>query len=486
MNSTEESIEKASKSLADMRSTFPVIRETFRGNVELVDRVDSLLQQAIVYRNQVFELTESGKAEDAFEIMKNSYSPLLNQMAETLQQIADEAGENAHKMVEEGKQAQIFAIFIVSVITIFSVMMAVLSGLYISNGIRKPVKEIELAAQKLAKGELDAVLVSYISEDELGRLSDSIRDLINYQKTIIDDIGYILSSMSQGSFTVKSNVEEYYRGQYKRILVSMRGMRTNLSNALWQISQSSEQVSAGSEQVSSGAQTLALGATEQASSIEGLAIAINNISLHIKETELNADDARVQTNQAGTQVSMSNRQMQDMIEAMNEISDKSNQIGKIIKTIEDIAFQTNILALNASVEAARAGTAGAGFAVVAKEIRSLADKTAVASKNTTNLIMEAAQAVERGRMVAGTTADSLMKVVESTEQAVMSVDKIALACKEQSDAITQVTAEMEQISGVVQSNSSTSEELAAASEELSRQTQILDNLIGRFKLADSV
>ena len=183
----------------------------------------------------------------------------------------------------------------------------------------------------------------------------SIRDLIDYQKTIIEDISRILGSMAEGDFRGKSAVKEYYRGQYYRVLTSMRGLRDKLSSILLQISQSAQLVADGSEQISSRAQALALGASEQASSVEELATAVNNISKHVKATEENAVDARAQTNQAGTRVTMSNRQMQEMIEAMKGISEKSNQIGEIIKTIEDIAFQTNILALNASVEAARAG-----------------------------------------------------------------------------------------------------------------------------------
>ncbi len=483
---TKESIEKASSSLGKMRATFPVIRETFKGDIKLLDQVDSLLQQAVVYRDQVFELTESGQGKEAFRIMKNNYIPLLDQMADTLQQVADEAGRNAYNMVEEAKQVQLSAIIVVIIVIISSIVLAVLLGLHISNSIRRPVKEIEHAAQKLARGELDDAYVTYMSEDELGELSNSIRELISYQQSIIDDIGFILSSMSKGSFVVKSNKEEYYRGQYNRILMSVRGMRMNLSNMLVQISQSSEQVLAGSEQTASGAQSLALGAAEQSRSIAELVTVIHNISKHVKETEENANEAHTQTEQAGIQVSESNRHMQEMIKAMEEISDKSKQIGQIIKTIEDIAFQTNILALNASVEAARAGEAGMGFSVVAKEVRFLADKTSAASKNTAALIKETAQAVETGRMVAGITNGSLAKVVESTKQIVSAVDQIASACKEQSDSITQVTEKVNRISGVVQSNSATSEELASASEEFAVQAQVLEKLMSQFKLNDSI
>ena len=475
-------IENAKESLRNMRATFPVIRKSFKGDIAMVDRVEELLQQAIVYRDQVFGLVETGKTDEAYEVMKSNYVPILNQMADLLQQIADVAGENAQTMVKEGEYAQTSAIIVIMLIMALSIMAAALLGIYISNSIRKPVKEIEDAAVQLANGKLDGVHVTYMSRDELGQMSDSIRDLISYQKTIIEDISDILGDMSEGNFKVQSNVKEYYRGRYDCILVAMRKLRNRLSNTLGQISQSARQVADGSEQISSETQLLAIGAEEQACSIEKLAAAVNEISEHVRETKENANEARGKTDQAGEQVFESNQQMQEMIRAMNIISEKSSEIYKIVKTIEDIAFQTNILALNASVEAARAGEPGAGFAVVAREIRALADKTAIASKNTAALIEESVSAVKNGEKVARATADSLLQVVKSTKQVVLVVDRIASATENENVSISNITAEVSQISDVVQNNVSTSEELAAASEEFSTQAQILGNMIGQFKL----
>lgn len=477
-----EYIDKAKESLRNMRATFPVILNSFKGDIAMVDRVDKRLQEAIVYRDKVFALVETGKTDEAYEVMKSSYIPVLNQMADLLQQIADVAAHNAQDMVKEGEYAQASAITVIMIIMTFSIVSAALLGIYISNSIRKPVKEIEDAAQQLANGQLDGVCVSYTSRDELGKMSDSIRDLISYQKTIIEDISDILGDMSEGNFKVQSNVNEYYMGHYDRILVSMWGLRDKLSDTLWRISQSARQVANGSEQVSSGAQILAIGAEEQADSIEKLAIAVNEISEQVRVTKENADKARNQTDRAGAQVSESNQQMQEMISAMNIISERSDEIYKIVKTIQDIAFETNLLALNASVEAARVGELGTGFAVIAREIRSLADKTAMASKNTTALIKESVAAVKNGEKVAHTAADSLLQVIECTKQVIFMVDRIASATENQHKSISNITAEVRQVSDVVQNNASISEELAAASEELSTQTQMLDHMIGQFQL----
>ena len=167
---------------------------------------------------------------------------------------------------------------------------------------------------------------------------------------------------------------------------------------------------------------------------------------------------------------------------MQEITEKSNEISKIIKTIDDIAFQTNILSLNAAIEAARAGAAGKGFAVVADEVGNLAQKSAKAAQNTGELIAEAIDAIAKGAKISDETAVSLQNVSERTTTINRIIKDIAAASESESEGITQISVGMDQISSVVQSNTATAEESAAASEELSGQAQILNDLMSKFTL----
>lgn len=482
---SKELIENADNSLIMMRETFPIIRQVFRGDKSLIDEVESIQKEAIVYRNQVFYAILANKKDKAFDIMKNGYVPHLNQMADKLQAIADIAGENAKKMVQDGQKAQEMSITLVTVIIILSFILAGTIGLYISNTVRKPIKEIEMAIQKLARGELETAQVKYISKDEVGDLSNNIRYLIGIQKKIIFDIAHIMGDLSKGDFTTCSNALEAYMGNYEGILISMRNLRNNLSDMLQLINQAAFQVAAGGEQISASSQTLAQGAAEQACSVEELANSISVISEQVQETASNVEKAREQTMQAGGSVNDCMHQMQEMVNAMKDISHKSSEIKKIIKVIEDIAFQTNILALNASVEAARAGAVGKGFSVVASEVRNLAEQSARASKNTAVLIEGSLQAVETGRKIADKTAQSLEQVAQNTQTVSCTVDDIADAASRQASSLTQVTQGIRQISYVVQTNTATSEESAGASEELARQAQSLKNLVDGFKLENS-
>lgn len=368
-----------------------------------------------------------------------------------------------------------------SLISAAALIFIIATVIFVLRKMLNPMKDLIAAAVEIASGHLDVQLQA-VNEDEIGILARTFQQMSDNLKTIVGDVRYILGEMADGNFDVRTKAEERYAGDFEAIIQSIRKLNRTLSYTLSQINQSASQVSSGSDQVSSGAQMLSQGAAEQAASVEELAATINDISREIEDTAENAVEARDRISGAGAQTTVCNLQMQEMIAAMDDISSKSSEIGNIIKTIEDIAFQTNILALNAAVEAARAGEAGKGFAVVADEVRNLAGKSATASKNTAVLIEGSLTAVDKGTKIAGETAETLMKVVGSTESAVGIADRIAEAANSQAGAISQVTQGIAQISSVVQTNSATAEENAAASEELSGQAQIMKGLVEQFKL----
>lgn len=365
---------------------------------------------------------------------------------------------------------------------LFMVVMLYLIIFILSKSITMPLRKLTEAAEQIANGQLNVNLEVH-SSDEIGQvagaMSKSVIQIKRYSD-YIDEITQVLNLIAKGDLCF--GLEQEYNGDFAKIKDSMLAIRSTLTSAIEQIKRVSNQVSNSSDRVSSGAHTLAQGTTEQASSIEELASTIGDISSRVQKNAENAVDANHMATQMNERLVSSNTHMQEMISAMDEISGKSSEIGKIIKAIEDIAFQTNILALNAAVEAARAGNAGKGFAVVADEVRNLAGKSAVAAKNTTELIEGTLQAVENGSEIAGVAAEAMLEVVGQTKEMTQTVNKISAASAEQAEAIAQVTLGVDQIAHVVQNNASTSEASVAASEELYGQAKHLQKLVDQFKL----
>jgi len=167
---------------------------------------------------------------------------------------------------------------------------------------------------------------------------------------------------------------------------------------------------------------------------------------------------------------------------MSDISTTSEKIENIISTIENIAFQTNILALNASVEASRAGEAGKGFAVVANEVRTLAAKSDQAAKATKDLIENSVRATTRGSAIVQEVSESLHKTLTLVTQSNSAIDEIADAVQEEAEAVSQVAEGLGQIASVVQTNTANSEESAAVSAELFEQVNQMKNQTSNFRL----
>ncbi len=291
-------------------------------------------------------------------------------------------------------------------------------------------------------------------------------------------LGLIILAIGVGFFVIASAITIFI----------VRSIVRPVNQIVADLNQGADQVDAASSEVSSASQVLAGGASQQASSIEETSAALEEIASRVRQNADNAQQANTIMKQTNGAVDHANQSMLRLTTSMDKINRASEKTSRIVNTIEGIAFQTNLLALNAAVEAARAGEAGAGFAIVADEVRNLAMRTSQAVKDTTGLIAETVQRVSDGAKLVQGTNDAFSSVTASASKVSALIDEISSASDEQSKGINQVNVAINAMDDIVQQTAASAEESASASEELNAQAvqmkHSVDDLVVIVKGAD--
>ncbi len=291
----------------------------------------------------------------------------------------------------------------------------------------------------------------------------------------------VLNKAASGDLTAR--VTGDYQGDHAKIKTALNHTLDALDEVLGQVNEAVGQVNEGARQVSDNSQSVSQGATEQASSLQEISASMTEINSQARSNAEYTEQAQAISEQTKISADTGNEHMQRMMASISNINEASREISKIIKAIDEIAFQTNLLSLNAAVEAARAGVHGKGFAVVAEEVRSLAQRSAKAARETAELIEGSVSKAREGMDIARQTSDALGEIITGITKSKDLIDEIAVASREQVSGIEQTTLALSQIDKVTQSNTASAEESAAASEELSGQAKTLKQVIARFKLS---
>ena len=358
---------------------------------------------------------------------------------------------------------------------IASVLLAVGGAMFFcfkfTNRMR-PLSDIENIVTNMSNGVLEHNYPK-AENDEIGTICGALAKTNKALKSYINEMERVLANMEDGNFVYDSTVR--FAGEFTAMEKSIKGICGAMHSTFEQLSTVSEQIAGGSHSVSTGAAELANAVSDETRLIGEVHKNLEDINMRISQSAQNAFEVREKAVKATDTVNGGNEKMQELLKIMKSISRYAADIVNMNSTIEDIAMQTNILALNASVEASRAGAAGKGFAVVAEEVRTLAAKSGKASKSTAELIEHTVQTINIGTKAANETAKMLSEVVHETSSISESVSEIADVSEKQKTMVAEIVTKLGEVEAVVGTTSATAQNAAAASEELDGQVAVLKN-----------
>ncbi len=465
-------IAELSETVSDNAAQVTLLKET---KATINDWNNKIVEPSIAFRKQV----GSGKTMDevASLIGEAKGKQYFDQFRS---QIATFKERERALMAQRAASLDSTSAFVINT-SIFGTLLAMIVGIGLIIFLTKNIMRqlggepafIAQIAKNVAAGDLQANAEAMAQQQTVGVFAE-----LQHMVKSLTEKAQAAQAIASGDLTMKIHLAS----DRDMLGISLQKMVENLNHLVSQVQTISDSIAKGSRQLSEGSKNVAEGSQEQSSNLENISSSLFQLTSQTGENAENARQARALSSDAQRAAKEGSDEMRRMMEAMQEINNSSQSIEAFIKTIDEIAAQTNLLALNAAIEAARAGEQGRGFAVVADEVRSLAARSATTAQETSQLIAQSTEKTQNGINIAGQTMTALEKIFANVDEASDLVAQIASACSEQAQAAEYISESVSEIDAVAQSSSETAKSAAATSEELAKQVLTLNQTLKQFKV----
>ncbi len=375
-----------------------------------------------------------------------------------------------------------WAMLISILATLAGLMVSVLLILRFASSISRPVKRVTDRMVALSNGDLHTKVLPVSTGDELEVMTQTLDDTLERVNRYISDIQQVLTCVADGDLRTGPQVD--YKGDFVLIRGSLHTIAQSMNETLLGFRAAADRLTVMAEQLNGQSAQLLQASLEQNQSTDELVCEVSHVKERLADVVDSSGQTRSQTDEIARRIRSANEHMAALSSAMDDISTNAQQITKIAKDIDDIAFQTNILSLNASVEAARAGASGKGFAVVANEVKQLAEKSAKAAQSAIEMVNNTKTIIQTGVVLTADTAGSLQAISDVSTQISTISDQLAAAVQGQESALTVMEERIAAISAIADRNLQNAGETEQSSASLAKEAEALQAQVQKFALKE--